>query len=62
MTNANRQAPVISPGDVLIAGITENGEVFQEFVKNVDSLWRCFQIHMDGGTINSVIPLKGANG
>ncbi len=56
-TNTKGQAPTVQMGDVIIAGWTENGTVIQEYVSNRDSLWRCFQIHLQGGTVSTVIPL-----
>lgn len=56
-TSTKSQAPSIQLGDVIIAGWTHDGEVIQEYVKNVDSLLRCFEIHLQGGTVSTVIPL-----
>lgn len=61
MTNTKSQGPNIHVGDVIIAGWTEDGEVIQEYLTNEESLWRCFEIHMQGGTVSTVIPLIGEN-
>jgi len=57
MTSTKSQPPSIQMGDVIIAGWTHDGEVIQEYAKNRDSLLRCFEIHMQGGTVSTVIPL-----
>ncbi len=57
MTSTKSQAPTVQAGDVIIAGWTENGDVIQEYVRNRESLWRCFEIHLQGGTVSTVIPL-----
>lgn len=56
-TSTKSQPPTIQPGDVIIAGWTENGDIIQEYVRNRESLWRCFQIYLQGGTVSTVIPI-----
>lgn len=56
-TNTKSQRPNIQMGDVIIAGWTHDGEVIQEYAKNAESLWRCFEIYLQGGTVSTVIPL-----
>ncbi len=58
-TSTKSQALNPHLGNVIIAGWTDDGEVIQEHVTNAKSLWRCFEIHLQGGTINAVIPLTG---
>jgi len=57
MISTESQAPTVQVGDVIIAGWTHDGEVIQEYVPNAESLWRCFEIHLQGGTVSTVIPL-----
>lgn len=57
-TNVKSQVPIVRLGDVIIAGWTHDGDVIQEYVGNRDSLWRCFEIHLQGGTVSTVIPLR----
>jgi len=56
-TSAKSLPPTIQLGDAIIAGWTHDGQVFHEYLTNEESLWRCFEIHMQGGTVSTVIPL-----